>query len=66
MLAVRRRVVDPVPKRDIYLIYIYFIFSTVKMANMLVNIIILQWYCMSKGYLLKIWHQKELYLSISR
>ena len=30
---------------------------------MLANIVILQWYGISKGYLLKIWHQKELYLS---
>ena len=41
-------------------------FSTVKVANMLVNIVILQWYGMLKGYLLKIWHQKEIYLSFSR
>ena len=33
---------------------------------MFVNIVTLQWYGMSKGYLLKIWHQKELYLSFSR
>ena len=67
MLAVRRRVEDPVPKRDIYsIMYILLFFSTVKVANMLVNIVILQWYGMSKGYLLKIWHQKELYLSFSR
>ena len=45
--------------------YVYFVFSTVKVANMLVNIVILQWYGMSKEYLLKIWHQKEPYLSFS-
>ena len=66
MLAVRRRVVDPVPKHDIYSIMYILIFSTVKMANMLVNIVILKWYGISKGYLLKNWHQKELYLSFSR
>ena len=42
-----------------------FCFSTVKVTNMLVNIVILQWYGMSKEYLLKIWHQKEPYLSFS-
>ena len=66
MLAVRRRVEDPVPKRDIYSIMYILFFSTVKVANMLVIIVILQWYGMSKGYLLKIWHQKELCLSFSR
>ena len=43
-----------------------FCFSTVKVANILVNIVILQWYGISKGYLLKMLHQKELYLSFSR
>ena len=65
MLAVRRRVVDLVPKRNIYSIMYILFFSTVKVANMLVNIVILQWYGMSKEYLLKIWHQKEPYLSFS-
>ena len=64
MLAVRRRVEDPVPKRDIYSIMYILFFSTVKVANMLVNIVILQWYGMSKGYLLKNWHKKELYISV--
>ena len=65
MLAVRRRVVDLVPKRNIYSIMYILFFSTVKVAIMLVNIVILQWYGMSKEYLLKIWHQKEPYLSFS-
>ena len=65
MLAVRRRVVDLVPKRNIYSIMYILFFSTVKVANMLVNIVILQWYGMSKEYLLKNWHQKEPYLSFS-
>ena len=42
-----------------------FCFSTVKVANMLINIVILQWYGMSNGYLLNIWHQNELHLSFS-
>ena len=65
MLAVRRRVVDLVPKRNIYSIMYILFFSIVKVANMLVNIVILQWYGMSNEYLLKIWHQKEPYLSFS-
>ena len=65
MLAVGRRVVDLVPKRNIYSIMYILFFSTVKVANMLVNIVILQWYGMSKEYLLKIWHQEEPYLSFS-
>ena len=64
MLAVRRRVVDLVPKRNIYSIMYIFFFDR-KSGNMLVNIVILQWYGMSKEYLLKMWHQKEPYLSFS-
>ena len=42
-VAVRRQVVDPVPKRAIYsIMYIYGFFSTLEVTNMLVNFVILQ------------------------
>ena len=69
MLALRRRVVDPVPKRNIYsIMYILFFdrisgqyVSKYRYFIMAYNGI----YDMSKGYLLKIWHQKELYMYLS-
>ena len=56
-MDIRRRVVDPVPKRDIYSI-MYILFIDRKSVKYVIFI--------SKGYLQNIWHHKGIYLSFWR
>ena len=65
MLAVRRRVEDPVPKRDMYsIMYILFFDRTSGQYVSKNSHFTMIWYV--KGISAKNVHQKELYLSFSR
>ena len=59
MVDVRRRVVNPVPKRDFYSIMFFFDRKSIQYVSKHRHLTCI--YGMSKGYLPKIGYQKEVY-----